>query len=144
MGRKKSRKPLPRRKRFRKPARLASARDWLRTQVGRTARQITASYRKRYAVDWQAAILELKALGVTFDEGWLAQIRKTLENTHLARAREKAARKRQAELEALADSDENFAFIAGYTPGGFPYGITWEEAAELEQKEQDQYPPDPF
>jgi hypothetical protein len=86
----------------------------------------------------------LKALGVTFDEGWLAQIRKTLENTRLARARAKAARKRQAELEALTDSDENFAFIAGYTPGGFPYGITWEEAAELEQKERNQYPPDPF
>ena len=26
-----------------------------------------------------------------------------------------------------ADMDGNFAFIAGYTPGGFPYGVTWEE-----------------
>lgn len=25
------------------------------------------------------------------------------------------------------DQDENFAFIAGYTSGGFPYGITWKE-----------------
>ena len=24
------------------------------------------------------------------------------------------------------DMDDTFAFIAGYTPGGFPYGITWE------------------
>jgi hypothetical protein len=25
------------------------------------------------------------------------------------------------------DSDENFSFIAGYTSGGAPYGLTWEE-----------------
>ena len=25
------------------------------------------------------------------------------------------------------DMDDTFAFIAGYTPGGFPYGTTWEE-----------------
>lgn len=25
------------------------------------------------------------------------------------------------------ESDGTFAFIAGYTPGGFPYGTTWEE-----------------
>ena len=27
----------------------------------------------------------------------------------------------------LDDMDDTFAFIAGYTPGGFPYGTTWEE-----------------
>ncbi len=25
------------------------------------------------------------------------------------------------------DSDEHFACIAGYTGGGVPYGVTWEE-----------------
>jgi len=25
------------------------------------------------------------------------------------------------------DMSDTFAFIAGYTPGGFPYGTTWEE-----------------
>lgn len=25
------------------------------------------------------------------------------------------------------DTDGNFAYIAGYTPGGAPYGVTWEE-----------------
>ena len=25
------------------------------------------------------------------------------------------------------DSDENFSFIAGYTSGGAPYGLTWDE-----------------
>ena len=36
--------------------------------------------------------------------------------------------------EEMAYQDENFYFIAGYTPGGAPYGITWEEAAGLEAK----------
>lgn len=26
-----------------------------------------------------------------------------------------------------SDMDGTFAFIAGYTPGGAPYGITWEQ-----------------
>jgi Uncharacterised protein family (UPF0158) len=30
------------------------------------------------------------------------------------------------------DSDDQFAFIAGYTEGGFPYGVTWEEHEESE------------
>lgn len=32
------------------------------------------------------------------------------------------------------DSDETFAFIAGYTEGGAPYGVTWEQKAEIEAK----------
>ena len=31
------------------------------------------------------------------------------------------------------DSDENFAFIVGYTSGGAPYGLTHEEMADLEK-----------
>lgn len=32
----------------------------------------------------------------------------------------------------LPESDENFSYIAGYTPAGFPYGVTWEEAKKAE------------
>ncbi|WP_059170372.1 hypothetical protein [Bacillus sp. FJAT-27445] len=35
------------------------------------------------------------------------------------------------------DSDETFAFIAGYTSGGAPYGITHEEMAEIELLERE-------
>lgn len=37
----------------------------------------------------------------------------------------------------LFESDDTFAFIAGYTAGGFPYGITWEEMVEIEQNEKE-------
>jgi hypothetical protein len=30
------------------------------------------------------------------------------------------------------DSDENFGFIVGYTSGGAPYGLTYEEMEKME------------
>ena len=44
-------------------------------------------------------------------------------------------------LDVSMDMDDRFAFIAGYTPGGFPYGTTWEALGidpglSLEEKER--------
>ena len=37
-------------------------------------------------------------------------------------------RKKEKQQETpVIEQNEYFAFIAGYTPAGFPYGITWEE-----------------
>ncbi len=36
-------------------------------------------------------------------------------------------------------SDENFAFIAGYTVGGAPFGISHEEMAEIEKGNKQKY-----
>lgn len=30
-------------------------------------------------------------------------------------------------IDVSKDSDANFSFIAGYTSGGVPYGLTWDE-----------------
>lgn len=30
-------------------------------------------------------------------------------------------------IDVSEDSDANFSFIAGYTSGGAPYGLTWDE-----------------
>lgn len=51
----------------------------------------------------------------------------------------KSRRKNQREeLELnLFESDETFAFIAGYTSGGVPFGITWEEMKAIEQREKE-------
>ena len=37
--------------------------------------------------------------------------------------------------EPVFESDEYFAYIAEYTDGGFPCGITWEEASEIEKSD---------
>ena len=46
-------------------------------------------------------------------------------------------KKKRQEPVCDLDQDENFAFIAGYTPGGFPYGITWAEQAEIDRRERE-------
>lgn len=43
----------------------------------------------------------------------------------------KSSKKRKNE-QVAPDSDEHFAYIAGYTDGGVPYGVTWEEQEEIE------------
>ncbi|HEY3308961.1 MAG TPA: UPF0158 family protein [Desulfuromonadaceae bacterium] len=40
--------------------------------------------------------------------------------------------KKQAPEQIATDSDEHFAYIAGYTEGGVPYGVTWEEMEAAE------------
>lgn len=43
---------------------------------------------------------------------------------------------KENEMSEIFDSDEVFAFIAGYTSGGVPYGITWEEMQQIEELEE--------
>ncbi len=51
----------------------------------------------------------------------------------------KTKHKKEQIPENLFESDETFAFIAGYTAGGFLYGITWEEMNEIEKKESETF-----
>lgn len=46
--------------------------------------------------------------------------------------------KKQAPEQFAPDSDENFAHIAGYTDGGAPYGVTWEEMEAAERSAADE------
>jgi len=104
-------------------ARLVSARKWLATQKGRKPVAIANSYRKWYGVDWLCAIRELTSLGILFPEAWVSQLKQSLENALPAKARRK-------ENQGIAnqpphEGNGDFAFIAGYTDGGAPYGVTW-------------------
>ena len=51
----------------------------------------------------------------------------------------KSRRKKNREefKEKLFEFDETFAFIVGYTSGGAPYGVTWEEMKEIEKRDQE-------
>ena len=107
--------------------RLQSARSWLAAQRGRPAERIARSYRKRYGVDWSCAIAELSVLGIAFDPKWREQLDRTLEGakrTKACRQEEQAAARACPEF---PDSDEHFAFIAGFTDGGAAFGTTWAE-----------------
>lgn len=71
-------------------------------------------------------------LGVSLDPAYVHK----LEQTPEAQIKENWNRtlERQKTVEEVEwtskhpDSDESFYLIAGYTSGGAPYGITWEQA----------------
>ena len=44
-----------------------------------------------------------------------------------SKGRKRTSKKRNHEFDDIIESDETFAFIAGYSSGGFPYGVTWGE-----------------
>jgi hypothetical protein len=120
----------PRRLRLRRPARLQSAKAWHPTQKGRTPAQVGASYRKWFGVDWPCAIQELTQLGVRFDPAWVTQLERSLEGHQRARAARRAASQSRVAPGFTEDSNEHFAYIAGYTENGVPFGVTWEEWGE--------------
>jgi hypothetical protein len=113
----------PRRTRMQRLNRLQSAKHWIPTYSGGN---IVKGYKKWFAVDLLCAIKELKMLGVKLDEQYVLQALKSHDQAIVDEQKRKAEKK-QALDELPFDSDEHYYFIAGYTSGGFPYGITWEE-----------------
>jgi hypothetical protein len=108
-------------KRLSREKRLKCANGWIVTYRGRN---LVREYKKRYGVTDVCAVLELRMLGADIPDARLEQARRDeqLRAAHNARRKQKRAR-----LADHGDSDETFAFIAGHTEGGAPYGITWEE-----------------
>lgn len=114
-------------KTMRKEIRLQKAKQWVLTYNG-TPKHMAKNYRKRFHVDINTALSDLKAIGVEFTQEYLEAVKRSEEE----RIRQKHVKKGQKLMEEAAllyaDSDDRFAFIAGYTSGGgVPYGTTWEE-----------------
>jgi hypothetical protein len=123
LSKKRKQKPLPpRRKRMHRQARLASARSWLKKFSGKN---VVRSYAKWFGVDLLCAVKELSLCGVPVDQAYVAQLEKTLASRSRRRAKQPVAA--PGSVGYGVDWDENFAYIAGRTESGFPYGITWEE-----------------
>ncbi|MDP3706322.1 MAG: hypothetical protein Q8R24_10540 [Legionellaceae bacterium] len=115
----------PRRKRMQRSGRLQSAKHWIPTYSGGS---IVKGYKNWFGVSLVCAIKELRMLGVKLDEQYVLQALKGHEHAILDRQKKKVAKKQELLDDLLFDSDDHYYFIAGYTSGGFPYGITWEEA----------------
>lgn len=103
--------------------------QWVDSHWGKPANMLR-KYRRTFGVDWGCAIAELQVLGVVFPPEYLNQLRVTIAHQF--------ADERRYEPITLAGfssdsddgpcSDDTFAFIAGYTSGGVPYGVTGEES----------------
>ena len=136
MAKKKARQSnVPRRKRLKREQRLESAKSWLPTYEGKN---IFRGYRKRYGMDWPTALRELEMLGVEVDPGDREQVLRTVQEQ--AEARKRKRLEKAAELEGALgiEQDDYFAYIIGYTSGGAPYGITWEEWEALDDAEAEE------
>lgn len=112
----------PRRKRLNQQARLKCGLDWIKNFRGKN---IVSGYARWFGVDKICAINELKKMNVIIPEDIETQIRKSIEEL----IKFKSKRKKQIELKSIEEnnSDENVAFIVGYTSGGMPYGLNHSE-----------------
>jgi len=111
--------------------RISSGRCWIKKYSGSDP---IKGYTKWYGVSKLCALIELRQIGVNISDEQiqqekLAEVRKGINNTT---AKRRKAEKKAAKEMALFDdySDDHFSFIAGYTSGGAPYGVTWEDSGE--------------
>jgi hypothetical protein len=116
---------------MKRPARLASAKKWLPTYSGKN---IVRGYRNWFGVDFPTALRELEVLGVKIDPTYRASLLTTVANQNEARALKKQQRKQRPGTENMIyglEYDDHYAYIAGFTAGGAPFGISWEEMADF-------------
>lgn len=96
---------------------------------------IIKAYRKKFAVDRMKAVEELQLLGVSLTKEQIDREKAAVRAYQEVQRAKKAKRKRKCEQERMQkegllfgeDQDDTFYYIAGYTSGGVPYGVTWEE-----------------
>jgi hypothetical protein len=118
----------PRRKKMSRPARLQSAVHWLQQYDGDS---VVKAYAQWYGQGEVGSMIELRMLGLNIGDELIQAAKDKVERKIEAN---KKAKKKKAEIndfEKYPDSDDTFYFIAGYTSGGAPYGVTWEEAGEI-------------
>jgi hypothetical protein len=101
--------------------------DWLTKFSGKN---VVRSYANWFGVDLLCAVKELSLLGVTVDPTYVAQLKTTFSSRRSHRPKQPVAG--PLSIGYGVDWDENFAYIAGHTEAGFPYGVTWEELVEAE------------
>ena len=112
--------------------RLQEAKIWFEAQNFTEDSHVVKAYRKKFNVDNICAMRELCMLKVLSPEK-----QKAYEERLLKRQR-KRQRKKEPQMDFNPDQDERFFFIAGYTSGGVPYGVTWEEEAAIEGITEDE------
>lgn len=102
---------------------IRKARQWVLNYQGS---HIVRAYRKRFGLDTTCALNDLEEIGILSPEK-LAELRKA-EQVRLEQRRcEREEKKKQAFYDWFPNSNDTFYYIVGYTSGGAPYGVTWEE-----------------
>ena len=128
--------------------RKAKAEKWVAEYDGTAyGGDIIKAYRKKFAVDRMKAVAELQLLGVSLTQEQIDREKAAVKAYQDIQRDKKAKRKRLREQKRMRkdipvfheDQDETFYYIAGYTSGGAPYGITWEEMGMSPYTEDDDW-----
>jgi hypothetical protein len=122
----------PKRKRLTREVRLKIAAKWVKEYNGK---KIILGYAKWFGVDKICAINELKSLGIYISEILEKQV---IESYKLEIEQKKMIREKRKTKETpsiIIDSDDYFAYIAGYTSNGVPFGLTYEEYENIKTEE---------
>ncbi len=126
--------------------RKAKAEKWVTEYDGTPyGGDIIKAYRKKFAVDRMKAVAELQMLGVSLTKEQIDREKAAVKAYQDIQRAKKAKRKRLREqrtmqksnIEDYAEQDGTFYYIAGYTSGGAPYGVTWEEMGLSPDMEED-------
>jgi len=105
---------------------------------------IIKTYRKKFAVDRMKAVAELQLLGVSLTNEQIDREKEAVKAYQELQRVKKAKRKRIREQKRMKkdnpvfheEQDDTFYYIAGYTSGGAPYGVTWKEMGMLPGTEE--------
>ncbi len=112
-------------KQKRHSARIRMARQWFAAYEG-TGKHIVHAYREKFKVDVLTALNDLGEIGALTPEQ--VSMKRQAEEKRIEHLwLEKEERELQDFYDRFPDSNDQFFFIAGYTPGGAPYGVTWEQ-----------------
>lgn len=108
--------------------RKPQAEKWLTHFNDEKNKNIVKCYRKKFAVDRLKAVDELQRLGIKLTKEQIAKGKKAVK-AHQQSLINKKRKKLEAQNQSFInmDQDDTFYYIAGYTSGGVPYGVTWEE-----------------
>jgi hypothetical protein len=128
---KKKKKPLPPRvKRMKRPERLASAKKWIPTFLGKN---LLRGYCNHYGVDWRCAAIELKLLGCGIDPDHIAARERSEAELVRHRKAKKEERKSAKNQHWHPYTDTYSAYLAGDFEALYDlemreeYGDNWEQ-----------------
>lgn len=116
------------RKTLSRARRLQQAKRWIAEYRGKN---LVRGYRNWFGVSGVCAIVELRMLGVDIPDARLEQARRNEQARAAHRARQK-----EKYTASTRECDDEFAFIAGYTEGGAPFGIRWDDADDASVHER--------
>ncbi|MDQ0974028.1 hypothetical protein QFZ31_003906 [Neobacillus niacini] len=110
-----------------KEVRMVQAKSWLEKYDGE---HIIKAYSKFFALNLKNALKELELVGAQISTQEREYTKELIKKRKQEKERKKEKRRIAKEQYEFEDYDDTFAFIAGYTAGSVPFGMTYEEMEE--------------